>query len=361
MVLFERIENYNRKEISNFILKAFKQYDIYTKIQNHSIILIKPNLLSISDKQEAVTSHPLIAEIIIDILSPFYKGKIIIADGAAASYLDMKKVFKETGYYEIANQNNIELRNFNTDKYMEINGIKLTSLLKKKPFIFNIAKLKTHMLTTMTLSVKNLYGLIPSKYKILYHSQHSNPKSFSEFTVKVFKAVCPHFNIVDGIVGMDGNGPSNGRIVNPGIIAASDNGFALDHFLCDFTDIPIEKVRYLKYAIEKEYYLGSYKIEKDYDKFPYELPSSNKFELIKKVADNKIVKKLVISYPHIRNNTCRKCMNCYNICPENAIIIKDEFPFVRQRKCIACFCCIEVCPYDSIPLKQGLLERIFNV
>ncbi len=209
MVLFERIENYNRKEISNFILKAFKQYDIYTKIQNHSIILIKPNLLSISDKQEAVTSHPLIAEIIIDILSPFYKGKIIIADGAAASYLDMKKVFKETGYYEIANQNNIELRNFNTDKYMEINGIKLTSLLKKKPFIFNIAKLKTHMLTTMTLSVKNLYGLIPSKYKILYHSQHSNPKSFSEFTVKVFKAVCPHFNIVDGIVGMDRKGPTN--------------------------------------------------------------------------------------------------------------------------------------------------------
>lgn len=362
MIHFRRISHYDKKQIGDFYREIFGHFRIFTQLKAYPYILIKPNLLTVSINQDYVTTNPAVIAALIDVLREQYSGRIVIGDGAAANYLDMKKVFNAAGYKAIADEYNIELLSFNTGDNMSVNGIRLNAILKDKPFVFNMAKLKTHMLTRMTMSVKNVYGLIPAKFKLLYHSQHPDAMSFSEFVTRVFNAVNPQMNIVDGIFGMDRNGPSNGRPVKPGIIAMSDNGYALDHFLCDFTGSDISQIHYLKHAVYKGYYSGQYETDPvSTDTFPYELPETNRFEGILKFARNRVIKRISTAYPRIRTNICKKCMNCYNICPAGAIIVKDGFPYVRDRKCLACYCCVEACPYDCIGTTESVMERITHV
>lgn len=362
MIQFSRIESYSRNEIEAFLRQALEKFGVYEKIRKHPYTLIKPNLLTVSLNQAYVTTNPLIVEVLVELLKKHNTGRIVIGDGAAANYLEMDRVFEETGYRDIAKRHGIELASFNTGKSIAINGIRFHGVMRDKPYIFNVAKLKTHMLTGMTISVKNVYGLIPAKYKLLYHSQHPDSASFSEFVARVFNAANPQMNIVDGIFGMDRNGPSNGRPVKPGILAASQNGFALDHFLCDFTGHDMSQFRYLKYAVHKGYYDGHYTISPhSFDVFSYELPTTNRFEGILKFARNRLIKKMSTAYPEVKKDECRKCMNCYNICPADAIIIKDKIPYVRRRKCLACYCCVEACPYDCILTKPSTLEWIAHV
>ena len=158
-------------------------------------------------------------------------SKIVIGDGASAIHKNMDAIFEKSGVNDIVKRYNLITVNFNQLSYIERNGIKLTEYLKNNPFIINIAKLKTHILTKMTLSVKNLYGLLPIEVKIAYHSQNSSEDAFCNILSKIYNAVRPEFNIIDGIVGMEGNGPGGGDRIESNIIAASENGYALDDFV----------------------------------------------------------------------------------------------------------------------------------
>ena len=91
------------------------------------------------------------------------------------------------------------------------------------------------------------------------------------------------------------------------------------------------------------------------------LPETNRFEGLLRFAKNRIMKRLASSYPEIVRDTCRKCMNCYNMCPAEAIIVKDGYPYVRSRKCLACYCCVEACPFDSIKTNPSLMERAIDI
>lgn len=359
---YAKLSEYDPDKIKSFLDTVFNETGIYDKAKTKELILIKPNLLTVSpENTEAIVTNPLIAEAAALLMREKTGTPVLIADGASAVHTNMENIFKKSGYREIADRNDFELLSLNTTDYVNIKGIKLTDILTKDPLIINIAKLKTHMLTGMTISIKNLYGLIPGRIKLFYHSQFAERERFAEFVTKVYNAVNPDINIADGIIGMDGNGPANGYAVRPGILAASKNGYALDHFLADYTEVPVEAVPVLRIAIKKGYYSGRYEGGEGAGHFQYRLPQSNTFRSPLKFASNSIVKHLTSSFPKIMENTCRKCMACMNICPAGAIVIRDGYPFIRKRKCLACYCCSEACPYDSIGVQKSPVERLLNV
>lgn len=360
-IFFSKIPDYDFKSIETFIDRLFNETGIYGKAASKKLILIKPNLLTVSpENTEAIVTNPMIAEAAALLLKKRTEARIVIADGASAIHINMENIFRKSGFRETADRNGFELLSLNATDFINVKGIKLTSLLLEEPLIVNIAKLKTHMLTGITASVKNTYGLIPGRIKVFYHSQFPERTMFSEFVTKVFNAVNPDINIVDGIVGMDGNGPANGNTVRPGIIAASLNGYALDHFCADYVQISLENLPFLRIAEERGYYSGTYETEGEPGNFKYRMPQSNTFKSPLRFASNKIVKNLTSSYPYIIMKTCRKCLACKNICPADAIIIKEGIPFIRKRKCLACYCCSEACPYDSIGVKISPAERLLN-
>ncbi|MCM8815267.1 MAG: 4Fe-4S binding protein, partial [Candidatus Omnitrophica bacterium] len=59
--------------------------------------------------------------------------------------------------------------------------------------------------------------------------------------------------------------------------------------------------------------------------------------------------------PVINHSLCRKCMECYNICPAKAIS-KDLK--IDRKKCINCLCCFEVCPHRAITVRKSFLARM---
>ncbi|MDD3804102.1 MAG: DUF362 domain-containing protein [bacterium] len=361
LVYAKKISAYDVRQISDFIDMVFRKENVYAEASKRSSVLLKPNLLSKPTKDcDFVTTNRVVVEAVVMLLleNKIEPSRIVIGDGASAINKNMDAIFYESGMTSIADRFSLSLVNFNVLPYTEKMGIKLSNYLDSDPYIINLAKLKTHMLTKLTLSVKNLYGLLPSAVKLSYHSQFNTEDSFCRLLSKIYKAVMPAVNIVDGIVSMEGNGPGSGEKKDVGIIACSRNGFALDSFIGDSCGFKKGELLFVKHGIIDNLFDGKYALVGDNFSCSLKKPTRNAFTLPLTLADSRFARHLLTSYPLIINDTCRKCMKCMSMCPEGAITLKEGYPFVRKRECVACYCCVEVCPYKSIKTKKSFLEKV---
>ena len=106
--------------------------------------------------------------------------------------------------------------------------------------------MKSHSLTKLTAAVKNLYGAVPGYGKTTLHRIHPRPNDFGRLLQAIWRVLPPTVSIADAVVGMEGQGPANGRPVRLGFLAASSDPFALDIALCDILHIKPESVPYLR-------------------------------------------------------------------------------------------------------------------
>jgi uncharacterized protein (DUF362 family) len=89
--------------------------------------------------------------------------------------------------------------------------------------IISAAKLKTHMSTKVTLGMKNMFGLLPDKFKGKYHA-----KGISKVVVDINTVLKPALTVIDGFVGMEGKGPTDGTPVKMDLIIAGKDVVATD-------------------------------------------------------------------------------------------------------------------------------------
>jgi uncharacterized protein (DUF362 family) len=98
--------------------------------------------------------------------------------------------------------------------------------------VINLPKVKSHVQLTLTLGVKNLFGCVPGKMKAWWHMEAGKDRDrFGTMLVETARAIAPQLTIVDGIIGHEGNGPSNGEPRELGVLGASTDVFALDRAL----------------------------------------------------------------------------------------------------------------------------------
>ncbi|MHC1585992.1 MAG: DUF362 domain-containing protein, partial [Candidatus Hecatellaceae archaeon] len=118
--------------------------------------------------------------------------------------------------------------------------------LALKAKILNLPVLKTHVLTKVSLSVKNLFGLIQDKHKDIYHWK------IDKVLFDLYQIFKPPMNLLDGIYAMDGNGPIHGRIRKTNLLAASSNALSLDAAVCQLLGLNPFKVEHLRRLLEVE-------------------------------------------------------------------------------------------------------------
>ncbi len=217
-------------------------------------VLIKPNMLQGKPPEEAITTHPAVIEAIVNMVKdagafPF------IGDSPGGPARGMESFWDITGFSNVAERTGAKLVNFEkTGSYNKIRNNIEYRIAKKvidADLIINVPKIKTHGLTIFTCAIKNMYGVVPGLIKKEYPKMAPNPSKFAGYVVDVYALSKPQLNIVDGVVGMDGSGPSAGNPKQLNMILSSSDGVAVDVFLCNMLGKDPLKVPINRIAIEQ--------------------------------------------------------------------------------------------------------------
>jgi len=234
--------------------------------------------------------------------------------------------------------------------------------------IINMCKYKTHSLMLFTGAVKNLYGVIPGLIKSEYHKKIPDPTDFAAMLTSLYNVVKPKIslNVMDGIFGMEGEGPSAGNPRNFGLVFISENAPSIDYVASKMMGFKSEEIPLIKYSLEADKVKSSeIKLEKRWRNFKFKNVKLGSVTLRNRIVSNTpkiltdIFAKLFYYYPDF-NDKCRKCGLCVESCPVQAMELKkgDQHPKINLDKCIKCLCCQELCPYNAVYVKKSLLSKI---
>jgi len=353
-------DTYDVKKIKEFIEKCLNEINFKV---TKSKILLKPNLLSSKTPEKAVTTHPIFVQAISEI---FLDLSCSVSIGDSPGYESTEKVLMQSGIMSIVKSHNLKIRTFDRRIIKYIKGISPYSkfTLGEDPddydFIINIPKLKSHSMMGLTLGVKNMFGFIPSFEKAKWHLKAGKDRMlFASVLIDIYNVVKPSLTILDGISGMDGDGPSNGRVNNFGIMLTCKSSFELDYVIEKLIGpsgpMPISNMA-LKHNLIKKYSARCvYPFCNDIDfckkcfvdfKFPKTINTDWRLPVFIKNT----LSKIFIKTPKINKNRCKNCQICLNVCPVKAISNSGITPNINYKKCISCYCCQEMCPESAITI-----------
>ncbi len=324
-------------------------------VKNGDKVLLKMNLLSAREPREAVTTHPeFVRAIALEVKKA--GGIPYIGDSPAGvfSRKSLSKTYRRTGIEKMAKDEGIALNYDTGSKKIDlkegkkIKRIPVCNYVLRADKIIGIPKLKTHSLQYLTLACKNMFGAVPGLSKAKYHALFPGRMGFGDMLLDLCLNLKPHLFIMDGILGMHGQGPAGGGDpIEIGISLASTDFIALDIAVCRLIGIEPTGIPVLKRAKIRGLWPG--KIE-----YPLLKPEENiieGFNLPNTAAHLQGGGRGRVKSPVITDN-CEGCCECENICPKHAIKIVDDRAQVDYSICIRCYCCHEVCPVNAIRLEN---------
>ncbi len=337
-------------------------------------VLLKVNLVVGRPPGAAVTTHPLVLEKLIKIIQDV-GASVIIGDspGGIFTAASLKKAYKKSGLLDIAKKTGAKL-NYNT-KQLKVNfpagkvskHFIISEFIKEADVIINLPKLKTHGLTKYTGAVKNLFGAIPGLLKAEYHLKMPDVDIFSNLLIDLALLINPVLHIMDGIMGMEGEGPSGGKPRKFGYLLASESSFALDtaaiHLMAIKPPASVPLIKELKNRnivanINDIELIGDRLIPAKNVEIPIIERSSNLLDRKLPGFIDDIAQYLLRPRPEFNYERCTACGDCMTNCPVGAISFKNEKPEVELNKCIRCFCCQELCEFQAINIKRPLPGRL---
>lgn len=359
-----KCNSYNYEEVKNSVEKAINLIG-GINLANGKKILLKINLLSSSDKDRAITTHPIVVKSVAEFFLQ-KNAEVIIGDMSGIA-MDTTKAFKVSGIEDVAKELGIKTIAFDKTQWkkVSINGKILKEILLPKIVVeskvISLPKLKNHSLTLLTGAVKNFYGAIPMQLRKEGHCRSAD--EFSELLLDIYSAVKPKLAIMDGIVGMEGNGPSYGVPKNANVILASYDCIALDTVASAIVGYKEGEVLITKKGEERGLGIGKLsKIEILGEKLnDVKITNWKKVRGVPYVPKGlaRFIAKFIYSRPELIKERCTKCNECIKHCPIDAIEIKD-YPKIDRKKCLLCYTCQEICPKGAWYLKENLMFKMIK-
>ena len=236
------IKGNDRREIVYQALKGIED-EVISSIGNKRI-LIKPNFVSTS--KDLCATHVDAIRGILDFLQAHHKKQITVGE-STASKAGTFDGFKNYGYQTLEREYNVTLVDLNSGSWQWGYGIRkgnrpipirmISTFYDPDLYIISAAKMKTHDRVVTTLSLKNILMAAPlNDYtrsdKGRMHSDSSNSYGrdiqlhFNMFHMA--QRIYPDLGVIDGFVGMEGDGPVNGTPVDARVALSSLDPLALD-------------------------------------------------------------------------------------------------------------------------------------
>jgi len=234
------------------VFKALDLVDYETALSGWSTVLIKVNFITVKTWDTGATTDPTVVEAIIERLKNLNVKVYVVESDATMTNADT--AYEVTGMSEMARRNGVEclnLRHVKDRVKIEVpHGETLNSVtvprIVTESIIISAAKLKTHTATKVTLGMKNMFGLLPDKFKAKYHV-----KGISKVIVDINTVLKSSLTVIDGFVGMEGRGPTDGKPVKMDLIIAGKDPVATDATAARLMGFDPHEISHIRTAYEK--------------------------------------------------------------------------------------------------------------
>lgn len=215
-------------------------------------VLVKPNIVEYL-ASAAINTHPAMVRAAVEVLEGMGAKSVKIGEGPGHRR-DTWGLAEEAGYLSGIPDFEKRFTDLNRDEVSKVEGfgglphLWLPNTVLGADVIVSLAKMKTHHWAGATLSMKNFFGIVPSTLygwpKNQLH-QIGIPTSIVELNKRFAQRT---FALIDGIVGMEGDGPIQGTPKAAGVIVAGPDVMAADATACRVMGIDPLKVDYLTMA-----------------------------------------------------------------------------------------------------------------
>ena len=207
-------------------------------------VLLKPNLLTGARPTKECVTRPEVVYCVAELVIAA-GGKPFLGDGPA--FGTAHGVAQANGYLPLMTELDVPIVEFKGVRYEtiseEFDHLLLSKEVMEADVVINLPKVKSHVQLTLTMGVKNLFGCVPGKMKAWWHMEAGKDEArFGQMLVETARTISPDLTILDGIIGHEGNGPSNGEPRELGILAASANVFALDRSIVELLQVAPDRV-----------------------------------------------------------------------------------------------------------------------
>ncbi len=234
------------------VFQALDLIDYKNAISGWKRVLIKVNFITVKTWDTGATTDPVVVEAIIEKLRELPVEVYVVESDATMTNAD--KAFEVTGMKEMCKRNGVECLNLRHEKEKTKIDVHNGEALKRitvprivtESAIISAAKLKTHRATGVTLGMKNMFGLLPDKFKAKYHLRGIN-----KVVVDINTVLRPVLTVIDGFVGMEGRGPAGGKPIQMDLIVAGTDPVATDSTACRIMGIDPHEIQHIYKAYEK--------------------------------------------------------------------------------------------------------------
>ena len=220
-------------------------------------ILLKPNLVEF-DTATTINTDPRMVQAAYEAFHSLGATQVRIAEGPGHRRNTLE-LAEGAGYFEAIPDFERRFTDLNLDEVSRVSFPRPVSRLRLRipaqttlaaDLLVSMPKMKTHHWVGATLSMKNFFGLVPG-------AVYGWPKNILHWSgihecIADLHSIAPkHFAIVDGIIGMEGNGPIQGTPKAAGVIVSGSDLVAVDATCCRIMGIDPVKIRYLKLAEDR--------------------------------------------------------------------------------------------------------------
>ena len=262
-VAIRRASDYS-EDLAKSIHETLREFQLPVKGKT---VLLKPNLVGL-DPLGVMNTHPAVIFATRESFLRLGAAQVLIGEGPAMDR-DTEAILESVRLRDFFGPLARIFVDLNVDDVTRVPLKTRASRLKELylpktilgvDFLVSMPKLKTHHWAGVTLSLKNMFGIVPG-------SCYGWPKNVLHWAgidrsiLDINAAARPDFAIVDGIVGMEGNGPIQGTPKGSGVLIFGNDPVAVDATCCRIMGLRPERVKYLAHAGTLLGHVNTYKIQ----------------------------------------------------------------------------------------------------
>jgi len=249
-VVIRRAANY-QQDLAALIYESLREFNLPMKDKT---VLLKPNLVGL-DPLGVTNTHPAVVAAARECFLRLGASQVFIGDGPAMDR-DTEGILESVRLRDYTGPRTGTFVDLNVDDVehvtLKTHASRLKELYLPKTalgvdFLVSMPKLKTHHWAGVTLSLKNMFGIVPG-------SCYGWPKNVLHWAgidraiLDINAAARPDFAIVDGILGMEGNGPVQGTPKSCGVLVLGNDPVAVDATCCRVMGLMPERLKHLSRA-----------------------------------------------------------------------------------------------------------------